>query len=112
MMQISKYGKMKYLNEILFSYRWHGANTVQKIEYMNKVAEKTQEYEQTLLDNLDISTLPKEMRNQINDIKQNGRCTSNIGIPYLLTFEKHVKHETKLRIIKLFNLPIFRWKKN
>lgn len=111
MMQISKYGKMKYLNEILFSYRWHGANTVQKIEYMNKVVEKTQEYEQTLLDNLDISTLPKENQKDIADIKRFGRCTSIIGIANILTFEKHVKHETKLRVIKLFNLPIFKWKK-
>lgn len=112
MMQIAKYSKMKYINEILFSYRWHGSNTVKQIEYMHKAVEQTQKYEQSLLDNLDISTLPKEMRKQIKEIKLNGRCTSSIGIPYLLTFEKHVKHETKLRIIKLFNLPIFRWKKN
>ena len=112
MMQISKYSKMKYLNEVMFSYRWHGANTVRQVEYMNKIVEKTQEHEQNILDNLDISTLPKEMRTQIKDIKENGRCTSSIGIPYVLTFEKHIRHETRTRIIKLFNFPVIKWKKN
>ncbi|MDR1025803.1 MAG: glycosyltransferase [Lactobacillus sp.] len=45
MMQIAKYGKMKYFNEILLSYRWHGANTISKTERMRCYMKKTFEYE-------------------------------------------------------------------
>ena len=33
-LQLSKQGKFKYFPEILFSYRWHGANTVTNPEYI------------------------------------------------------------------------------
>lgn len=52
MLQVSKYAKMKYLDEILFSYRWHGNNTVKKQEYMRKISIKTQLYEQKLVNSM------------------------------------------------------------
>lgn len=41
MLQISKYGKMKYFNEVLFSYRWHQNNTVHNHAYMHRITRET-----------------------------------------------------------------------
>lgn len=41
MLQVSKYGKMKYLNEVLFSYRWHQNNTVHNHTYMQQITRQT-----------------------------------------------------------------------
>lgn len=54
MLQISKYAKLKYIDEILFSYRWHGANTVKNITRMEMMANKTFEYELALLRKSDL----------------------------------------------------------
>ena len=35
-LQLSKFGKFKYIPEILFSYRWHDSNTVSSSEYKAK----------------------------------------------------------------------------
>ncbi len=44
-LQLSKLGKYKYLDEVLFSYRWHGMNTAQRREHMLRITEKTLAYE-------------------------------------------------------------------
>ena len=38
-LQLSKFGKFKYIPEILFSYRWHGNNTVSSPEYTARTQE-------------------------------------------------------------------------
>lgn len=45
MLQLSKLGKFKYINEILFSYRWHGSNTIKRTEYIEQITRKTLQYE-------------------------------------------------------------------
>ena len=55
MMQLSKYGKFKYIDEILFSYRLHGENTVTQNKKMRKMARKTFEYEFEILKNIDFN---------------------------------------------------------
>lgn len=44
-LQLVKLGKYKFINEVMFSYRWHSDNTVKKIEYMQQITEKTYKYE-------------------------------------------------------------------
>ena len=44
---------MKYLNEILFSYRWHSANTIKQSEKLEGFGNRTQKYEMEILKNLD-----------------------------------------------------------
>ncbi len=44
MLQISKYSKLKYLDEILFSYRWHGKNTATNKLKMLSMTTKTLNY--------------------------------------------------------------------
>lgn len=48
-LQLSKIGKYKYIDEILFSYRWHDNNTAKRKNYMNTISYKTQLYEQKLV---------------------------------------------------------------
>lgn len=45
MLQVAKYGKMKYLQYPLFYYRWHGANTVRNSKKMKDMEEQTRLYE-------------------------------------------------------------------
>ena len=43
MLQISKYYKIKYIDRILFSYRWHGTNTIKQTDKMEYFTAKTKE---------------------------------------------------------------------
>lgn len=45
MLQVAKYSKMKYFNKPLFSYRWHGCNTIMQIEKMQRYTNMTLLYE-------------------------------------------------------------------
>ena len=51
-LQLSKYGKMKYFDEILFTYRWHDNNTVKRKAYMENITKQTYLYEKKLVENL------------------------------------------------------------
>lgn len=52
-LQLSKIGKYKYIDEILFSYRWHDNNTIKRAEYMQNITYKTQLYEKKLVDRME-----------------------------------------------------------
>lgn len=49
MLQLSKYGKFKFINKILFSYRVHQHNTFTQRDLMRKKTAKTLSYEQILV---------------------------------------------------------------
>ena len=49
MLQLSKIGKFKYIDEVLFSYRWHDTNTIKNKKRMNEISYKTMMYEQKLV---------------------------------------------------------------
>lgn len=49
MMQISKYAKIKYLDRVLFSYRWHATNTAKNTKKMQQNHSKTAAYEWKML---------------------------------------------------------------
>lgn len=48
-LQMSKLGKYGYVNEILFSYRWHGNNTAKNQKNMKDMTVKTFLYEKNLV---------------------------------------------------------------
>lgn len=103
MLQISKYSKMKYIDEILFSYRWHSNNTAKKIEKMDFMTKKTQIYEDKLLETLDFNTvLPI-----VKQVYEKGVCYKKKGIPFLFEILKCKKKQEKIKIIKLFNKKIY-----
>lgn len=58
-LQLSKLGKYKYIDNILFSYRWHGNNTMTNHEYMKIVTIKTKLYEKELVGRLSDKTWKK-----------------------------------------------------
>lgn len=51
-LQLSKLGKYKYFNDVLFSYRWHSNNTQKRSDYMRKITKDTLLFEQNLVNTL------------------------------------------------------------
>ncbi len=109
MLQISKRYKMKYLDEILFSYRWHAGNTVRQKEKMAKMTAKTRIYEEKLLHDIsdENSVYPDVIK-----IKKFGLLYRTYGIPFIFQILYYRKGNNKTRIIKLFNFTIFKYSKN
>lgn len=62
MLQISKYAKLKYIDKILFSYRWHGANTITNISRIKTMASKTAQYEWNYLKHSDFSGMMSDVK--------------------------------------------------
>lgn len=108
MLQIAKYAKMKFLDEILYSYRWHSSNTIKDREKIDNFVKKLMQYENHLLGTIDDSeVLPSVLK-----IKY-GYCYQTIGIPYILVLEKYKYNwqNKKKRVIKLFNIPLVQYTK-
>ena len=49
-LQLSKLGSYTYVNEILFSYRWHKNNAIKQTDKMKKISLMTLEYEKKLVE--------------------------------------------------------------
>ena len=96
MLQISKFSKMKYLDEILFSYRWHGTNTVKNREKMLSYSEKTILYEEKIINYLDKSSVFPE----VFDTLKKGAVYKKQGIPFVFEIVKLMKSAKKVRQIR------------
>ena len=107
MMQISKYSKMKYLDEILCSYRWHDNNTIKNNSKMGEASLKTLLYEEKILEDIDENKVLPE----VLDAKKYGACYKKQGIPFVFELLTYRKGQDKIKIIKLFNLPMFKFLK-
>ena len=68
MLQISKYGKMKFLDTVLFFYRWHQNNTIKNNQKIKIFTKKTRNYEEEIFKDLD----EKEILPEILKIKKIG----------------------------------------
>ena len=79
MLHISKYYKLKYLDEVLFSYRWHATNTIKNDEKIKRISSATREYEEKILNNIDFS----KCFPIVKEVAQNGVCYKKKGVPYL-----------------------------
>jgi len=73
MLQLSKYGKFKYIDEILFSYRIHGENTFTQAKKMRKMARQTFAYEVKLLKGVDLSMCLPEVTKTLWQYKYFGK---------------------------------------
>ena len=103
MLQISKYAKMKYIDEVLFLYRWHQTNTMKNSDKMRNVTEKTRQYEETILKNID----EKEVLPDVLDVKKNGACYRKIGLPFLFQILSYRRrYEKKQRVINFLGIKI------
>lgn len=107
MLQISKYAKMKYLDEVLFSYRWHETNTIKNSNKMHLFASKTLEHELKILSNID----EKEVYPVVLKVKNKGFLVKKQGIPFVFQILTYMKNTEKTKIIKIFNIKIFEYKK-
>ncbi len=107
MLQISKYAKIKYLDEILFSYRWHGANTIKNIEKIRLYTDKTSELEEKILSKVN----ENEVLPNVITVKKQGVCYKAQGIPFLFQVLSYKKSGYRIKVIKLFNIKVFEYQK-
>lgn len=107
MLQLSKYTKFKYLDKVLFSYRIHETNTVSNLSYMYNVTGKTKIYEENLLSKIPDS----ELSQSILKIKKHGALIAKHGIPNILELCTFVKSIYKIKVLKVFNIKIYKWTK-
>lgn len=107
MLQLSKYGKMKYIDKILFSYRIHDSNTFSQTEKMKEMERQTREYEEKILEEIDES----EVLPEVLKVKKHGYYYKKQGIPFVFEIQKQIKHGERYRIIKLFGIKIKEYKK-
>ncbi len=103
MLQISKYAKMKYLDEILFSYRQHSTNTIKDTEKISYMTKKTRQYEEKILNEIDEKMVFKE----VVDIKKYGLCYKKQGIPFFFQILSYKKIEgSKYKIIIFLGIKV------
>lgn len=111
MLQLSKYCKFKYIDQVLFSYRWHDNNTIKKSVKIQDYREATREYEEKVLEMLQ-DELPPKFK-QILDI---GVLSKKWGVPYIFeifTYNKiKEKRLVKTKILKIFNVKIGKYVKS
>lgn len=102
MLQLSKYGKFKYLDEVLFSYRWHDTNTIKNVDKMNIAYKNTKNYELKKLQNLDFSTVLPEVK----EVAENGVCYEKVIIPFLYKKTYCLKYPNLNRKTKIFGITV------
>lgn len=73
MLQLSKCGKLKYLDEILFSYRQHDNNTVKRRDYMLQITCQTQLYEEKLVAEIKDKKWKEIFDKNVNQVKMKFR---------------------------------------
>ena len=89
MLQISKYAKMKYIDEILFLYRQHDTNTVKNKEKMQKLIHETLAYENKLLDKIDDNFSNKI----VVDVKNRGALAKQKRFLFFFKIYKYLKYD-------------------
>ena len=72
MLQLSKFGLMKFLPIVLFQYRWHDRNQASQVTRMHKMTEQTLQYEHEYCAKHFSETWLPEVRSFIRTSK--GRC--------------------------------------
>lgn len=105
MLQIAKYGKMKYLDKVLFSYRWHMTNSIKQTQKMKRNSEVTRDKEKEICNNLDLSLV----RPEVSDAIKNGFLLRYCGIPRIFEVCVYKKIDAKVRVVKLFSVPVLKF---
>lgn len=95
-LQLSKIGKYKYIDEVLFSYRWHDNNTAKRRDYMRTIACQTQYYEMCLVESLKDKTWQQIFERKICKVRMKLNFM-NVIKWYTLT-----KLNRKDRILEIF----------
>ncbi len=104
MMQMSKYAKFKYIDEVLFSYRWHNTNTIKNREKMEKFYFLTNETEIERCHQIDLDTLLPRVRENIDK----AITIKSIGLFNLVRIHKKAKMYSIYFSFCIFNYELFR----
>jgi len=99
MLQISKYAKMKYIDKILFSYRWHGRNTIRQTSRMRDYIQKTFTHEIKLV----AEKGSKEIKRIMHDFLETNSKKTYINLGPLLQVYRVKNPAYKEYVIKYFN---------
>ncbi len=113
-LQISKYSKMKYVDEVLLDYRNHSGNTMKDKPKIINMTKQTYDYENELIKTLDLSSVLPSVRELISNLLNNKpalKTKTIFELPYILKVWK-VKTETTKRVfIRLLGMKIRIFKK-
>lgn len=101
MLQIAKYAKMKFLDEILFSYRWHSGNSIKNRVVAVANDMKTRQYEEEIIS--DIEAL--ENRGVLDDVVCFLRC--NVQMKELKHLNSDLQDE--IYLIKHKNMVVWNY---
>lgn len=108
LLQISKYSKMKFIDRVLFSYRQHSTNTAKDLDKMHRIANKTIDYENKFVNSV---TNKDGIDPVVFKIQKSGVLYKKTGIRYIFEKQSFVKGNVKIKVIRIFNLPVFSYKK-
>jgi len=106
-LQISKKYKIKYLDEVLFSYRWHSANTMKNKDKIDKMIDATIKHE--------LNNAVKSGNKTVVNALYKGRFVSKINLFGIISFEKYKSYFYKHIFVKILNkheFPIYKSKRN
>lgn len=106
-LQVAKYYKIKYYDKPLFCYRWHNSNSIKNTEKMNIAYNKTIELEKNILKNIDLNSVLPSVR----DFIEKGYCYKKEGLRFLFEILTYKNYDFKIKEIRLFNIPVFKFKK-
>ena len=107
MLQIAKYGRFKFIEDILFYYRWHGTNTVKNKQKMKEISQKTKMYEREILKNIN----PREVLPEVNDFIKNGIEYKRKGIHNIFEIVKIATVNHTIFDIRIFSKSLFKLKR-
>lgn len=98
-LQISKYSKIKYLDKILYSYRWHQNNTIKQTEKIQSMYDLTFKYENNLLSETDFNSVDKEVVNCF----LYGKLTKRfVIISNIIEIRRYKKNGIKMSVLHFF----------
>ncbi|MCX8726406.1 glycosyltransferase [Gilliamella sp. B2838] len=99
-LQIAKYAKIKYLDKILFSYRWHQNNTIKQTKKIQSMYDLTFKYENNLLGRTDFNNVNKDVVNCFlyGKLKKRFVIISNI-----FEIRKYKKYGMKMSVLHFLN---------
>jgi alpha-1,3-rhamnosyltransferase len=107
-LQISKYAKIKYINKILFSYRWHQSNTIKQTEKVQSMYDSTFLYENILLSKTDF----KDVNKEVIDCFLFGKLTKRLIIFFkMIELRRYRKNNLKMWVLHFFNFDFIISKK-
>ena len=108
MLQISKYSRLKYIDEILFSYRWHATNTIKQLSRMTSYEQQTRDYEEKILEKIKI----QEVLPDVIDTIEHGSLYKRRGLQNIFEIFSFRRGNKKIKVIKIFGMKLFSYQKN